>query len=136
MADNKKTVARAAPAKRPAAKAETRCPLRELLSRLGDKWSILIIHALAHAPGNRARFSEIKREISGISQRMLTATLRSLERDGIVTREVFPVVPPRVEYALTPLGKDLLKPVHALVTWAETNWGQIEKARASFDTEE
>lgn len=110
-----------------------RCPLRELLSRLGDKWSILVIHALAHAPGNRARFSEIKREINGISQRMLTATLRSLERDGIVTRTVFPVVPPRVDYALTPLGKDLLKPVHALVTWAETHWSLVEKARGAFD---
>ncbi|MDE2029366.1 MAG: helix-turn-helix transcriptional regulator, partial [Alphaproteobacteria bacterium] len=103
-------------------KADAPCPLRELLTRLGDKWSILVIHALARAPKNRARFSELKREIAGISQRMLTATLRNLERDGILTRTVFPVVPPRVDYALTPLGRDLLKPVQALVGWVEGNW--------------
>jgi DNA-binding HxlR family transcriptional regulator len=113
--------------------AETRCPLQELLTRLGDKWSLLIIHALARAPRNRARFSELRREISGISQRMLTATLRNLERDGILTREVFPVIPPRVEYTLTSLGKDLLHPVQALVGWVEGHWAQIQKSRAAFD---
>ncbi|MDE1900710.1 MAG: helix-turn-helix transcriptional regulator [Alphaproteobacteria bacterium] len=113
--------------------ADTPCPLRELLTRLGDKWSILIIHALARAPQNRARFSELRREINGISQRMLTATLRNLERDGMLTREVYPVIPPRVDYTLTTLGKDLLHPVQALVAWVEGNWGKIEQARARFD---
>jgi DNA-binding HxlR family transcriptional regulator len=110
-----------------------RCPLQELLTRLGDKWSLLIIHALARAPQNRARFSELRRGISGISQRMLTATLRNLERDGILTREVYPVIPPRVEYTLTPLGKELLHPVQALVGWVEGHWAQIQKSRTAFD---
>lgn len=110
-----------------------RCPLQELLTRLGDKWSLLVIHALARAPKNRARFSELKREISGISQRMLTATLRNLERDGILTREIFAVIPPRVEYTLTTLGKDLLHPVQSLVGWVESHWEKIEKARSTFD---
>ena len=112
---------------------ELRCPLRELLTRLGDKWSLLVIHTLAHAPQNCNRFSELRRDIQGISQRMLTATLRNLERDGILTRKVFPVIPPRVEYTLTPLGKDLLHPVQALVGWAENNWAGIQKSRAAFD---
>jgi len=111
-----------------------RCPLQELLTRLGDKWSLLIIAALARAPKNRARFSELRREISGISQRMLTATLRNLERDGILTREVFPVIPPKVEYTLTALGKDLLHPVQALVGWVESHWEKIQKSRAAFDS--
>ena len=112
---------------------EKRCPLRELLTRLGDKWSLLVIHSLARAPKNRARFSELRRDIQGISQRMLTATLRNLERDGILTREVFPVIPPRVEYTLTALGKDLLHPVQSLVGWVETHWEKIEKSRNDFD---
>ena len=114
-------------------KKETLCPLRELLTRLGDKWSLLVIHTLARAPKNRARFSEIRRAINGISQRMLTTTLRNLERDGLLTREVFPVVPPRVDYTLTALGKDLLHPVQSFIGWAESNWGKIEKARMAFD---
>ena len=109
------------------------CPLRELLTRLGDKWSILVIHRLAQAPKNCARFSELKREIEGISQRMLTMTLRHLERDGILTRKIHPVIPPRVDYTLTPLGKDLLKPVQNLVEWVEGNWEKIEKSRNDFD---
>jgi len=109
------------------------CPLRALLTRLGDKWSLLVIHTLAITPGNRSRFSELMRGINGISQRMLTTTLRSLERDGVLTRHVFPEVPPRVEYELTPLGKSLLVPVQALITWIEGNWNQIEAARAAFD---
>ena len=92
-----------------------------------------MIHALAEAPKNRARFSELKRGISGISQRMLTATLRNLERDGILTREVFPVIPPRVEYTLTALGRDILHPVQSLVGWVESHWEKIEKSRAAFD---
>jgi DNA-binding HxlR family transcriptional regulator len=109
------------------------CPLQELLTRLGDKWSLLIIHTLARTPKNCARFSELRREIDGISQRMLTATLRNLERDGILTREVFAVIPPRVEYTLTELGKDLLHPVQSLVGWVEGNWESIEKSRQRFD---
>lgn len=109
------------------------CPLRALLSRLGDKWSLLVIHTLAITPNNRSRFSELMRNIQGISQRMLTTTLRSLERDGVLTRHIFPEVPPRVEYELTPLGRSLLVPVQALITWIEGNWNQIEVARAAFD---
>lgn len=120
-------------AKQQKKKEEPLCPLRGLLTRLGDKWTILVIHALARAPGNCARFSELRRGIVGISQRMLTATLRNLERDGILTRKVYPVVPPRVEYTLTPLGMNLLQPVQALVGWVEGNWEKIEKSRILFD---
>jgi DNA-binding HxlR family transcriptional regulator len=111
----------------------TRCPLRELLTRLGDKWSILVIHTLAFAPDMRLRFSQLMKAIPGISQRMLTATVRNLERDGILKRHIFPEIPPRVEYELTPLGKKLLAPVEAFVTWIEGNWAGIEKAREDFD---
>ncbi len=111
----------------------TRCPLQELLTRLGDKWSLLILCTLSNAPNNCARFSELKRGINGISQRMLTATLRNLERDGILTRVVFPVIPPRVEYSLTPLGKNLLQPVESLVGWVEQHWETIEKSRSVYD---
>jgi DNA-binding HxlR family transcriptional regulator len=111
----------------------TRCPLRELLTRLGDKWSMLVIIALAQAENNRLRFSELMRGVSGISQRMLTTTLRHLERDGILSRHLFPEVPPRVEYTLTERGKGLLQPVKALVTWIESEWPKIEKSRQDYD---
>jgi DNA-binding HxlR family transcriptional regulator len=111
----------------------TRCPLQDLLTRLGDKWSMLVIIALAKADGNRLRFSELMRQVSGISQRMLTTTLRHLERDGILSRKLFPEVPPRVEYTLTPRGLGLLLPVKALVTWIEGQWPEIEKSRAEYD---
>lgn len=110
-----------------------RCPLRELLARLGDKWSMLVIMSLAQAEGNCLRFSEIKHHIAGISQRMLTTTLRYLERDGIVTRRVYPEVPPRVEYRLTQRGTSLLVPVKSMVTWVEQEWPQIEVSRREFD---
>ena len=101
-----------------------------VLARIGDKWSVLIVSRL----GMRAmRFNELRREIAGISQRMLTLTLRGLERDGLVTRTVFPTIPPRVDYGLTPLGRSLLVPVTALSDWALRNIGKIEAARASFD---
>jgi len=101
-----------------------------VLSRIGDKWSVLIVSRL----GNRAmRFSELKRDIGGISQRMLTLTLRGLERDGLVTRTVFVTIPPRVDYDLTELGRSLLVPVKALGDWALQNIGRIETARAKFD---
>ena len=111
----------------------SKCPIREMLTRLGDKWSILIIYTLSQAPGERLRFSARLRGIQGISQRMLTTPLRNLERDGAVKRHFFPEVPPRVEYELTPLGKSLLGPVEALMVWVEANWTEISAARAIFD---
>jgi DNA-binding HxlR family transcriptional regulator len=102
-----------------------------VLARIGDKWSVLIVSRLGMRP---MRFNEMKREIGGISQRMLTLTLRGLERDGLVTRTVFPTIPPRVDYALTPLGRSLLEPVKALGDWALKNIGKIEQARAEFDS--
>ena len=110
--------------------------VREFLARIGDKWSILLIAMLARTPQKRARFSELQRMIDGISQRMLTTTLRNLERDGFVSREIFPEVPPRVEYELTSLGVRLLKPMDQLVHWFGSNWASIKEARASFDTRE
>ena len=101
-----------------------------VLARVGDKWSVLIIVLL----GNGARrFNEIKRMVGGISQRMLTLTLRGLERDGLLTRTVFPTIPPRVDYELTDLGRALSKPVEALGRWAFENQGEIKAARARFD---
>jgi len=101
-----------------------------ILGRIGDKWSVLIVSRLGAGP---KRFNEMKREIGGISQRMLTLTLRGLERDGLVTRTVFPTVPPRVEYELTSLGRSLLAPVSALGDWALKNRGRIAEAQAAFD---
>jgi DNA-binding HxlR family transcriptional regulator len=101
-----------------------------VLARIGDKWSVLIVSRLG---GRVLRFSELKRDIGGISQRMLTLTLRGLERDGLVTRTVFMTIPPRVDYALTPLGRSLLEPVTALSDWALKNIGKIEAARTKFD---
>jgi DNA-binding HxlR family transcriptional regulator len=107
--------------------------VRELLTRIGDKWSIFLILSLAKLLGGRARFSELERAIPGISQRMLTLTLRNLERDGLVTRKVFPEVPPRVEYEITSLGRSLLRPMQSLVDWVATSWEQVKKARARFE---
>jgi DNA-binding HxlR family transcriptional regulator len=101
-----------------------------ILSRIGDKWSVLIIQRLGAGP---RRFNEIKRIVGGISQRMLTLTLRNLERDGLVSRTVTPSVPPRVDYALTELGRDLLIPVSALGEWAIAHTPCIAAARARFD---
>ncbi|MBS0471840.1 MAG: helix-turn-helix transcriptional regulator [Proteobacteria bacterium] len=101
-----------------------------VLARVGDKWSVLIVTRLGAGP---MRFNELKREIGGISQRMLTLSLRGLERDGLINRTVFPTVPPRVDYELTPLGFSLLKPVTALAGWAIANIGKIDGARAKFD---
>ena len=102
-----------------------------ILARIGDKWSVLIVALLGDGP---KRFNEIKRMVGGISQRMLTLTLRGLERDGLVTRTVFPTVPPRVDYELTPLGRSLWEPVAALGDWARVNQGEIAAARQRFDT--
>ncbi len=107
--------------------------VREFLTKVGDKWSILLIVMLSKTPKRRARFSELQRMVDGISQRMLTTTLRNLERDGFVSREVFPEVPPRVEYELTSLGLTILGPMQQLVDWIGNNWNSIKKARAHFD---
>jgi DNA-binding HxlR family transcriptional regulator len=109
------------------------CAFREMLGRVGDKWSLLVIAMLEQRPTQRARFSELKRSIPGISQRMLTATLRSLERDGLLTRHIYAEVPPRVEYELTPLGKRFMQPVRVLVAWLQMNWSAIRAARERFD---
>ena len=101
-----------------------------VLSRVGDKWSVLVIMLLGDRP---RRFNELKRMIGGISQRMLTLTLRGLERDGLVTRTVFPTVPPRVDYELTDLGRGLSQPVKALGEWAHRHQPDIETARQNFD---
>ena len=107
------------------------CPaVREVLSRVGDKWSVLIVVVLGEG---RRRFSELRRSIDGISQRMLTLTLKDLERDGLVTRTVHPTIPPRVEYDLTPLGRTLLDPIAALATWAAENKTAIHAAQARYD---
>jgi DNA-binding HxlR family transcriptional regulator len=104
-----------------------------ILSHVGDKWSVLVIMMLHDGP---KRFNELKRMIGGISQRMLTLTLRGLERDGLVTRTVFPTIPPRVDYELTDLGRGLSKPVEALGQWAREHRGEIEGARQRFDRRE
>ncbi|HTE51689.1 MAG TPA: helix-turn-helix domain-containing protein [Kofleriaceae bacterium] len=109
------------------------CELRGMLSRVGDKWSLLVIFILEGMPAHRGRFSELKRSIPGISQRMLTATVRNLERDGMLTRHVHAEVPPRVEYELTALGTGLTEPVRGLVAWLQSNWSAIQTARDRFD---
>ena len=101
-----------------------------ILARVGDKWSVLIVMLLGNGT---KRFGEIKRMVGGISQRMLTLTLRGLERDGLVTRTIFPTIPPRVDYALTALGRSLWPPVEALGLWARAHQGEIEAARRRFD---
>jgi DNA-binding HxlR family transcriptional regulator len=106
------------------------CEAREILALVGDKWSVYVVAVLSQ--GAR-RFSELRRTIDGISQRMLTLTLRGLERDGLVTRTVHPTVPPSVEYALTPLGRTLIPPIMWLVEWAEKNRARIRQAREKFD---
>ena len=102
-----------------------------LLSRIGDKWTVLVVSALAEGP---RRFNELRREIPSVSQRMLTLTLRNLERDGIVSRTVTPTIPPRVDYELTELGSSLQRPVNALAEWALDNVEAIHKAQAEFDS--
>lgn len=104
-----------------------------ILARVGDKWSILVIMTLA---GGTRRFNELRRMIDGISQRMLTLTLRGLERDGLVTREIYPTIPPRVDYALTDLGRSLCVPVMALGGWVQDNLDVIDAAREAFDQQD
>jgi DNA-binding HxlR family transcriptional regulator len=102
----------------------------EVLARVGDKWTILVVGELG--PGPR-RFNEIRKALGSISQRMLTLTLRGLERDGLVTRTVFPTIPPKVEYELTALGRSLLVPVSGIGLWARQNRAAIQQARQRFD---
>ena len=106
------------------------CPVRDVLDRIGDKWSILVVMTLSMRP---QRFSELHRAIRDISKRMLTQTLRDLERDGLLSRHVFPTKPPSVEYRLTPLGHSLLDPMASLIDWADRRYSDIHVARARFD---
>lgn len=105
----------------------------EVLARVGDKWTVLVVSTLGDGP---KRFNELRRALGSISQRMLTLTLRALERDGLLTRTVFPTVPPRVDYELTGLGRSLLVPVSALGLWARQNRPGIVAARCKFDAGE
>ena len=104
--------------------------ISEVLARVGDKWTVLVVSTLGGGP---KRFNELRKALGSISQRMLTLTLRALERDGLVTRTVYPTVPPRVDYALTGLGRSLLDPVNALSLWARKNRSAMEAARTRFD---
>jgi DNA-binding HxlR family transcriptional regulator len=106
------------------------CQVRAVLDRIGDKWAIYVVDRLGAGP---RRFGELQRGIDGITARMLTVTLRGLERDGIVTRTVHAAVPPRVDYALTPLGGTLLSAIGQLVSWADTHLPEIEAARTAYD---
>jgi len=106
------------------------CPIRNVVAQIGDKWSVLILFALVDGAD---RFNSIKSRVVGISQRMLTQTLRDLEREGYVNRTVYPEVPVKVEYELTDLGRDLVKPLYQLVTWADTHHDQIRQARQAYD---
>lgn len=108
----------------------SRCPVRNVFDHLGSKWSTLMLIALAEKP---MRFNALLRDIPDISKRMLTQTLRDLERDGLVSRQVFPTKPPSVEYRLSPMGESVLGPLTALVGWAEQHFPDIERARARFD---
>src|SRR5215216_2303222 len=106
------------------------CPSRQILDRVGDKWSTLLIVLLEDEP---KRFSALRRQIQGISHKMLTQTLRSLERDGLITRTVYAEVPPRVEYALTPMGRTLVAPLMSLLRWSEDHVDQVAVAQARYD---
>ncbi|MFE6170616.1 winged helix-turn-helix transcriptional regulator [Streptomyces sp. NPDC056464] len=108
------------------------CPVREVLDRVSGKWSVQILVAAAHGP---IRFTELERGIEGISRRMLTLTLRNLERDGLVTRTVHPTVPPKVEYELTPVARELHETLRRLTDWAERNRVHIAESRAAYDAE-
>lgn len=105
------------------------CPIRDVLDRIGDAWTLLVLMELERGP---RRFNALRRAIDGVSQRMLTVTLRSLERDGLVRREVAATRPPQVEYSLTPLGRSLFEPIQALAAWAARHQAEIQRARAAF----
>jgi DNA-binding HxlR family transcriptional regulator len=109
---------------------QKRCPVRDVLDRIGDKWSVLLLVSLKDGP---LRFGELRRRVNDISQRMLTGTLRHLQRDGLISRTVYPTVPPSVEYALTDLGLSLLDRLEALVDWSSANHDKVRQARRLFD---
>ena len=106
------------------------CPTRQMLDRIGDKWTVLVVQVLDQGP---VRFNGLKRRIGGVSQKMLAQTLRHLERDGLVSRRVFPTTPVTVEYALTPLGRTLVGALSPLIAWSEGKIAEVETARAAFD---
>ena len=106
--------------------------VREILDRVGDKWSVLVIALLGE---HGQRFTELRRSIDGISQRMLTLTLRQLERDGLVSRTVHATVPPRVDYALTPLGRSVLEPISGLMQWAQAHGTDVAEARRRYESD-
>ena len=108
----------------------SQCPSRQVLDRIGDRWSVLILVALSHGP---MRYTELSRRIDGVSQKMLTQTLRGLERDGMVARTVHPVIPPRVDYELTDLGRTLRRPISALEAWAIAHMDDVVAARVVYD---
>jgi DNA-binding HxlR family transcriptional regulator len=114
----------------PIGPAHPTCQLRDILDRVGDKWSVLVMDLLGSGP---KRYSELQRAIDGISQRMLTLTLRSLERDGLVNRTVTPTSPPRVDYALTPVGETLSDQVRGLIIWAEDHRQYVADSRTRYD---
>ncbi|WEK52708.1 MAG: helix-turn-helix domain-containing protein [Candidatus Kaistia colombiensis] len=107
------------------------CPVRDVLDRLGDAWSYLVVLRLT---GGAHRFNALRRAVHGISQRMLTVTLRSLERDGLVSRQVFPTTPPQVEYALTEMGRSLAEPMRVLTHWASSHHDRVKAARRAYDS--
>jgi DNA-binding HxlR family transcriptional regulator len=115
---------------RPVEAGPPACRAREVLARVGDKWSMYVIDQLG---GGTMRFTELHRRVPDVSQRMLAVTLRGLERDGIVTRTMHPVIPPRVDYALTPMGRTLLDAIGSLIAWADGHLADIEAARAAYD---
>jgi DNA-binding HxlR family transcriptional regulator len=119
------------PERQAGAEPHDSCLARHILDRIGDKWSAYVIAELGE--GTR-RFSQLRRAITGISQRMLTITLRALDRDGLVIRRVYPVIPPRVEYSLSPLGQSLLAVVEAVVAWRGDHVGDVAQARHDYDT--
>ena len=116
---------------RPGATQSYACPIRDVLDRVGDAWTVLVVTTLRARP---ARFNQLRREVGGISQRMLTVTLRSLERDGLVSRRVIPTTPPQVEYSLTRLWHSLHEALTPLAEWAERNQGAVRQRRRKYDT--
>ena len=112
------------------ASAAEKCPIRDVLDRIGDRWSLLVLATLGEA--GTLRFTALKAQIDDISQRMLAQTLRRLEQDGFVLRTMYPTIPPRVDYTLTPLGKSFMKPMQGLVAWADRNHGAVRQARRSY----
>ena len=114
----------------PSKSANRDCRVREVLDMVADKWSLYVVAELGHNP---RRFNELKRRVDGISQRMLTVTLRGLERDGILTRTVYAVMPPNVTYQLTPMGHTLLEATGPLIAWSQAHLSSIDTARRSYD---